>query len=103
MQDHEQIDAKIQAAMTAHADKHTAQLDARMKELRDMFSSAFPDGDPSGHRTYHEAQIKYMEERVKLWQDIRGKTLAGVVWLGLLALGTAVWEYVKAAVSRGSH
>lgn len=78
-------------------------MDSHMQEMRKMFSGAFPDGDPAGHRAYHEAQIAYMTERAALWRDIRGKTLAGMVWMGLLALGTAVWEYVRAAVARGSH
>jgi len=78
-------------------------MDSHMAEMRKMFAGAFPDGDPAGHRAYHEAQISYMTERAALWRDIRSKTLAGVVWMGLLALGTAVWEYVRAAVTRGSH
>ena len=91
-----EIDERIESALLKH--------EHRMKQMvSDLFEKAFPDGDPEGHRRYHETQIRYMEEKVKLWQDIRSKTLAGVVWLGLLACGTAIWEYIKSAIQRGTH
>ena len=89
------IDQKIRDALEAHADEQKQHLDHKMEELRSMFCSAFPNGDPSGHRAYHETQIEYMNARIALWKEIRDKTLVGLVWLLLLATGSAILEYIK--------
>lgn len=96
------IDAAIRAALEDMELRQIRRQQEHMEQIRALITSAFPDGDAEGHRRYHEAQIAYMTERAALWREIRSKTTAGLVWMGLLALGTAVWEYVRAAVLRGA-
>jgi len=76
------------------------QQEAHLKKVEALFATAFPDGDPATHKAYHEAQIAYMKERAALWKDIRTKTAGALVWFLLVALGAAVWDSLKAALSR---
>lgn len=49
--------------LRAHADGETARIAA--------IADGFPDGDPDGHRRYHEAEIKRIERRADFWQKMR--------------------------------
>ena len=49
--------------LRAHADGETARIAA--------IEAGFPDGDPDGHRRYHEAEIKRIEARVEFWSKLR--------------------------------
>ena len=37
----------------------------------ESLASGFPDGDPIGHRRYHEAEIKRIEARAEFWSKLR--------------------------------
>jgi hypothetical protein len=76
-------------------------IDAKFNELRATILSAFPDDDPIGHRAYHKQQMEYMEEKAKLYKDLRSKTLVGLVWLGLAFLGNAAWEHLRLLLTTG--
>ena len=57
---------------------------------------AFPGDDVEGHRRAHEAQIEMVEEKRKLRIAIQEKTISGLIWAALVALGTALYhEFVK--------
>lgn len=73
-----------------------AQQKRNMEEMRELFDSAFPEGDPKGHRAYHEEQLALLKERTAFWREIRQKTLVALLWAALLALGTATLDYLKA-------
>jgi len=66
------------------------------KSVERVYVSAFPDGDPTGHRLHHELVIRREEERVKFWQEMR---VAGAKWLGLGVLtflaGAAWTQFLK--------
>ncbi len=63
-----------------------------LKTQMDRILSGFPNGDPEGHCSYHEAIIKEALKREKLWDEIRAHILKG----GALALVCGVcwglWE-----------
>lgn len=53
-----------------------------------LMIKAFPEGDPSGHKAYHEAQMKAAEDRAKFWKtmlfEVTKYGLLGVFgWLAL--------------------
>jgi hypothetical protein len=37
---------------------------------QEKLDASVPDGDHDGHRRYHEAVIKKIEARTKMWQDV---------------------------------
>lgn len=56
------------------------------------FQNAFPKGDADGHRRYHETVVEMLEEKRKLRMAIQEKTVSGLVWAGIVAVGTAIWH-----------
>ena len=92
------VEAAVRVAMEKHEDKAKQHLDSRFDELKAIMTSAFPEGDPVGHRQYHQKQIDYMNERMSLWKDIRSKSIIGILWLMLGFVGMAVLEYAKRKV-----
>ena len=70
--------------LRAHADGETARIAA--------IAAGFPDGDPDGHRRYHEAEIKRIERRADLWQKMRLE-LAKWGLIGFLGwAAVALWQ-----------
>jgi hypothetical protein len=73
-------------------------MDALMRELTqrvEKMETAFPQKDYDGHRRAHEAFIERTAEIRRLRIVIAEKTIAGLVWAGMLALGMGFWEILK--------
>jgi hypothetical protein len=94
------VNDKIKIAFSEHETMIAEKLDELIADLKQLFVSGFPDGDSHGHRKYHEQQIEYMQERVRLWRSIREKTLAGLIWVGLGWLATASWHHLLSALRK---
>jgi hypothetical protein len=57
-----------------------------------LMKDSFPEGDPDGHRRYHEASIKAAEERAKFWAELKGSVVKwGVVGV-LTFIAGAAWK-----------
>ena len=89
------IDARIKLHLAAQEHRIATIIREEIHAAISEFNTAFVDDDPQGHRTYHETQVKFMESRIKLWEDIRNKTLTGVIWTFLIAFGASAIEYAK--------
>ena len=89
------IDRRVAAEVEVRFLRMDQKMDAGLKEIRNMLTSAFPAGNPEEHRRYHEEIMAYMEEKRALWRAIREKTLISLAWAALVALGSAVWHYIK--------
>jgi len=58
--------------------------------LEGLSKRAFPEGDPEGHRKYHEDEMKYMEARADFWKkmlfEVTKYGIFGVLgWLSYVA------------------
>lgn len=73
-------------------------LEAKIADLHKKIESGFPDGDLVEHRKVHENYIKHAAERAALWKSVREKTVTGIVWAGLMLIGSALWEFIKATL-----
>ena len=74
-------------------ENQTDKLEAHIKTEELLFTRAFPDGDPDGHRAAHEAWIRRAEAQAAFWEKLRSSV---VTWgiLGVLGiLGIALWQY----------
>ena len=80
----QQQNAKIDK-LTEFVQTSTSAQAQRLESL----ASGFPDGDPAGHRRYHEAEIKRIEARADFWAKLR---LSVTQW-GLL--GFLGWALVS--------
>ena len=56
---------------------------------------AFPERDFKDHFVYHDEKRKSAKSWSEIILDIKKKVFGGIVWAFLLALGLAVWEYLK--------
>lgn len=74
------------------AEAQRTQADSLVR-METFLLGAFPGDDPDGHRKYHEAVIAREERRAKVQQAIIEKSLAGLIWSALSAIGLAVWHY----------
>lgn len=52
----------------------------------------FPDGDIEGHRRFHQTQIQIVEEKRKLRQAIKEKTLSSLIWMLIVGLGVLLYN-----------
>jgi len=82
---HDKIEA-MDEKLTAHITDETLTLAA---EIAHLMNKSFPQGDPEGHRAYHEASIKRAEANAEFWSKMRDEIMTKGI-LGLLALA-AVW------------
>jgi hypothetical protein len=73
-----------------------------VKRRVDDLYKAFPANDLEGHRRAHEAMIEDINTRKRLTEVIREKTISGLIWLGIVAIGTAVWKHFLTIVKLGS-
>lgn len=73
-------------------------VDAKVQEVISRIDSGFPGGDPVEHRKVHEHYIREASERAALWKSIREKTITGIVWAGLMLIGSALWDFIKTAL-----
>lgn len=89
---------EIIAEMRDGQSKILKQLDAMDKrhttsEIRiDKLFTGFPQGDVEGHGRYHDALIKATEARREMWKNIAEKTIAGLIWLAVLYIGSVFWR-----------
>lgn len=79
------------------------QTDERLDSLErrmDAVEGAFPNRDPESHRRYHEELIEANRDRKALIRAVREKTIAGLVWGGMVAVGWACWKYFLSLIGR---
>lgn len=79
------------ALIIKHIDERFCVLDEKLK-------TGFPYGDLIEHRKVHENYIKHAAERAALWKSVRERTVTGIVWAGLMLIGSALWEFIKATL-----
>jgi hypothetical protein len=64
---HDKIEA-MDARLTQHMTDETLTL---AEEIANLMNKSFPQGDPEGHRAYHEASIKRAEANAEFWSKMR--------------------------------
>ena len=85
---------ELSAKMNYH---HAVFREEVEKAVERVYISAFPDGDPSGHRLHHELVIKREEERMEFWSTMK-KELAK--W-GLIGFVGWAFYYLWIAALKG--
>lgn len=71
------------------------------EDMERRFAEAFPGGDHVGHCRYHTLMIEDIDARKKLRQAVMEKTISGLVWAGVVAVGLSLWAWAKAQVRGG--
>ncbi len=81
-------------------DERLDSLERRADDMEAKFKAAFPAGDHEGHRRAHEMQMEMLAERRRLVAAVKEKTIAGLVWATILAIGLACWKYFLTLIGR---
>jgi len=71
------------------------KVDAALRGIDDL-RTAFPDGDFSAHKRYHEAIIKKAEARAELYKACLTELTTKGVWALFVFLIGAIGFYIKA-------
>lgn len=87
--------------------ENTSSLEVIEKDIKvltdrvDDLTRGFPNGDPDGHRLYHEASIKRIEARTRFYEALRAELAKQGVWSLIVFLGAAIVYYIKSKLMDG--
>ena len=73
--------------------RELARFGEDLERLREEMRKAYPAEDADGHRRYHELLIEREAQRVRMRQAIIEKTLGGLLWTIMCAVGLALWQF----------
>ena len=79
---------ELSAKMNYH---HAVFREEVERSVAKVYSTAFPDGDPDGHRRHHEAVIAKAEAQAALWKEVQGHLIKSGLLSALAWLGYLVW------------
>lgn len=104
MSDNKDTERRSEDSLVLQVMKH---MDDRFKEFREevksdikeLFDSAFVDGDPRGHKEAHQRSVDSARSWSDIWVDVKKKVISGVAW-GMVVgafgvIGTAIGMFVK--------
>jgi hypothetical protein len=72
-----------------------AHIDKRFDELKELVKATVPNGDLEGHRRAHEQWLIEAKDGKEMRTKVLTKLAEGTAWAALVAVGTAVWYWVK--------
>lgn len=81
--------------------ENTSSLEVIEKDIKvltdrvDDLTRGFPNGDPDGHRLYHEASIKRIEARTRFYEALRAELAKQGLWSLIVFIGGALLYYLK--------
>ena len=93
------VEEEVERRLSKMEDKLMLHMDARFAQLNKLITDAFPNGDPHGHRAYHELQIKQADGWDKLKAEVLSKFLTSGLWVAAAWLAFAIWKTFKESVS----
>lgn len=86
--------------LTADTQKLTETVDKLYHDVVNL-QKAFPGDDAMSHRRYHELIIKQIEAKERLSQTIIEKTISGLVWSAIVAVGILLWRGLLSFFAKG--
>ena len=98
----DRVKVLINDALQSHEARVLDRMDSGFDRLSQTFASAFPNGDPHGHRLAHEKAIRSATGWDKLKAEVVGKFLTMGLWAAAVFLAYTVWESIKTNIRNGS-
>lgn len=92
---------RLRDEMSNRHTENTSSLEVIEKDIKvltdrvDDLTRGFPNGDPDGHRLYHEASIKRIEARTRFYEALRAELAKQGLWSLIVFMGAALIYYVK--------
>lgn len=91
----------VDQSWQTEVDEKLDNLDERVSKNSENIGklmNAFPQSDLEGHRRAHQTMIDMLEEKRKLRIAIQEKTISGLIWAALVAVGLNGWKWIVAAI-----
>lgn len=91
----EELKRFIAGILREHDKDHTANLAEHCDRMEALVKTAVPDGDLIEHRRYHERLIADAADRKAMWKGVRDNIVKSASWIGVVFVGTALWNAFK--------
>lgn len=92
------IEEEVERRVTKMEDKLMLHMDTKFSQLHRLISDAFPNGDPHGHRAFHEKSIKDADAWAKIKGEVLSKFLTSGLWVAAGWLAFSIWQSFKESV-----
>ena len=92
------IEEAVEERLSKMEDKMMVHMDLKFGQLHKLITDAFPDGDPHGHRLYHEKSIKEADAWAKIKGEVLSKFLSSGLWVAAGWLAFSIWQAFKEGV-----
>lgn len=92
------VEEEVERRLSKLEERLMMHMDIKFAQLHRLITDAFPNGDPHGHRAYHELQIKQADGWDKIKGEVVSKFLTGGLWIAAGWLAFAVWQAFKEGV-----
>jgi hypothetical protein len=86
------IERAVGSALEEHESKMVGHMEQQYSQIKALISSAFPGGDPHGHRMAHEAQIRQADGFQKLKAEVVLKFITGGLWVAAAWAAVSLWN-----------
>jgi hypothetical protein len=94
------IEEEVERRLAKFEDKLMLHMDVKFAQMHKLIESAFPNGDPHGHRAHHEKVINSASEWNKIKGEIISKFLTGGLWVAAGWLAYVIWQAFKNEVTK---
>lgn len=88
----------INESLSRHEQRVLQHIDRQFNTVHDTLKSAFPNGDPHGHRLAHE---KYMQDKAA-WDKFKAELISKVATAGFISalmwMLLVVWQAIKESI-----
>ena len=92
------IEEEVDRRIDKMEEKLLLHMDTKFAQLHKLITDAFPDGDPHGHRMFHEKSIKDADAWARIKGEVLSKFLTSGLWVAAGWLAFAIWQSFKASV-----
>lgn len=92
------IEEEVERRVSKMEEKFLLHMDAKFAQLQKLITDAFPNGDPHGHRMFHEKSIKDADAWAHIKCEVLSKFLTSGLWVAAAWLAFAVWQSFKESV-----
>lgn len=87
--------AELHEALRDHRHSTREFIGTKFAELEELIRDGFPQGNTTKHREVHEGYMAQAAARSAFWKSVWEKVATGGIYAAVVAVGTAVWQYVK--------
>lgn len=94
------IEEEVERRLSKLEEKLMLHMDSKFAQLHRLITDAFPNGDPHGHRMFHEKSIQEADQWTKIKGEVLSKFLSSGLWVASAWLAFAIWQAFKGEVTK---